>query len=87
MNYATTQTLLTLVGIQQMDLDAVVVAEHVIRNLQHWSDSRSTGNHDKLTALLCRLGLADGFDPVISAVSEVFHVSLGTLDVDGVADF
>ena len=70
-----------------MDLDAVVVAEHVIRNLQHGSDSRSTGNHDKLTALFCRLGLADGFDPVISAVSEVFHVSLGALNVDGVADF
>jgi hypothetical protein len=86
-NRANTHVTLTLIGIQQMDLDAVVVAEHVIRNLQHRSDSRSTGNHNKLTALFCRLGFADRFDPVISAVPKVFHVSLRALDVNGVANF
>ena len=78
---------LTLVGIQQFDLDVVVVAEHVIRNLEAWGDPSSTGNHDELVALFCHLGPSDGFDPVISTIAKIFHVSLGSLNVDRVADF
>lgn len=76
-----------MVGIQQIDLDVVIVAEHVIRNLQHGSNSGSAGNHDKLVALFRDLWSSNWFDPVVSTLAEVFHVSLGSLNVDRVADF
>ena len=76
-----------MIGKEQMDLDVVLVAEHKIRYLQHGSNSRSTGDHDKLIALLCDLWSSNGFDPVVSTIAEVLHVSLWSLNVDRVADF
>lgn len=81
------KTKLTLVGIQQIHLHIRVtrVQENEMQNLQHGSDTRTTSYHDNLTRLAILFWLSKRLDKKLATLA-IFHVTLGTLHLNGVSN-